>query len=174
MRFTINFRQLFAVYFLICINLLSHAEILVGKVVGVSDGDTITVLDATKTEHKVRLMGIDAPEKSQDFGNQSKGALSNYIYKHEVNVKYKKLDKYKRKVGKVIFEGKDICLQMIADGMAWHYKDYEKEQSKTDRDLYSQAELNARNEMRGLWQTGNALAPSKFRQKQSNKKNEDD
>lgn len=72
MRFTINFRQLFAVYILICINLLSHAEILVGKVVGVSDGDTITVLDATKTEHKVRLMGIDAPEKSQDFGKTTK------------------------------------------------------------------------------------------------------
>ena len=156
------------------ISLALHAEVLVGKVVGVSDGDTITVLDATKTEHKVRLMGIDAPEKSQDFGNQSKGALSNYIYKHEVNVKYKKLDKYKRKVGKVIFEGKDICLQMIADGMAWHYKDYEKEQSKTDRDLYSQEELKARNEKRGLWQTGNAIEPSIFRQKQSNRKNEDD
>ena len=144
MRLTINFRQLFAVYILICINLLSHAEILVGKVVGVSDGDTITVLDATKTEHKVRLMGIDAPEKSQDFGNQSKRALSDYIYQKEVTVEYKKLDKYKRKVGKVIMDNQDVCLAMIELGMAWHYKDYEKEQSKLDRDLYSQAEIKAR------------------------------
>ena len=156
------------------ISLALHAEVLVGKVVGVSDGDTITVLDATRTEHKVRLMGIDAPEKSQDFGNQSKRALSNYIYQKEVTVEYKKFDKYKRKVGKVIFEGKDICLLMIELGLAWHYKDYEKEQSKADRDLYSQAELKARNEKRGLWQTGNAIEPSIFRQKQSNRKNEDD
>lgn len=165
MRFTINFRQLFAVYFLICINLLSHAEILVGKVVGVSDGDTITVLDATKTEHKVRLMGIDAPEKSQDFGNQSKRALSDYIYQKEVTVEYKKLDKYKRKVGKVIMDNQDVCLAMIELGMAWHYKDYEKEQSKLDRDLYSQAEIKARNEKHGLWQASNPIAPSEFRHK---------
>lgn len=151
-----------------------HAEVLVGKVVGVSDGDTITVLDANKTEHKIRLMGIDAPEKSQDFGNQSKRALSDYIYQQEVTVEYKKQDRYKRKVGKVIFEGKDICLAMIEQGMAWHYKDYEKEQSKIDRDLYSQAELKARNEKRGLWQTSNAIEPSIFRKKQSNRKNEDD
>lgn len=160
--------------FAISLVLSVQADVLTGKVVGISDGDTITVLDATKTEHKVRLMGIDAPEKSQDFGSQSKRALSNYIYQQEVAVEYKKLDKYKRKVGKVIFEGKDICLSMIELGMAWHYKDYEKEQSKTDRDLYSQAELKARNEKRGLWQTGNAVAPSIFRQKQSNRKDEDD
>ena len=100
-----------------------RAESLVGKVVGVSDGDTITVLDVTKTEHKVRLLGIDAPEKSQAFGSASKQALSNYIYQQEVTVEYKKLDKYKRKVGKIILEGKDICLLMIQNGFAWHYKD---------------------------------------------------
>ena len=138
---------IFSLVLVFCFSLSSNlnAEVLVGKVVGVSDGDTITVVDANKSEHKVRLMGIDAPEKSQDFGNQSKRALSDYIYQKEVTVEYKKLDKYKRKVGKVIFQDKDICLAMIELGMAWHYKDYEKEQSKTDRDLYSQAELKARN-----------------------------
>ncbi len=128
-----------------------NAGLLVGKVVGVSDGDTITVFDANKTEHKIRLMGIDAPEKSQDFGNQSKRALSDYIYQKEVTVEYKKLDKYKRKVGKVILDNQDVCLAMIELGMAWHYKDYEKEQLKIDRDLYSQAEIKARYEKRGLW-----------------------
>jgi len=145
--------------------LFAHAEVLVGRVVGVSDGDTITVLDADKTEHKVRLMGIDAPEKSQDFGAASKQVLSNYIYQREVSVDYKKLDKYQRKVGKVILDKQDVCLAMIELGMAWHYKDYEKEQLKTDRDLYSQAELKAREEKIGLWQASNPLKPSAFRQK---------
>jgi len=152
----------------------ARAEVLVGKVVGVSDGDTITVLDADKTEHKVRLMGIDAPEKSQDFGSASKQALSNYIYQREVIVEYKKLDKYQRKVGKVMLDKQDICLAMIELGMAWHYKDYEKEQSKTDRDLYSQTEHKARQAKIGLWQDSKAIEPSAFRQKQSNRKNEDD
>ena len=151
--------------FAISLVLSVQADVLTGKVVGISDGDTITVLDATKTEHKVRLMGIDAPEKSQDFGNQSKRALSDYIYQKEVTVEYKKLDKYKRKVGKVIMDNQDVCLAMIELGMAWHYKDYEKEQSKTDRDLYSQAELKAREAKIGLWQASNPIAPSEFRHK---------
>ena len=65
-----------------------QAETLVGKVVGITDGDTITVIDTDKTEHKIRLMGIDAPEKKQDYGIESKKALSNYIYQKEVTVDY--------------------------------------------------------------------------------------
>ena len=143
----------------------AKAEVLVGTVVGITDGDTITVLAKDNSEHKVRLMGIDAPEKTQDFGDESKKALSNYIYQKEVTVAYKKLDKYQRKVGKVILYEQDICLAMIELGMAWHYKDYEKEQSKTDRDLYSQAEVKARESRIGLWQLSKAIKPSEFRHK---------
>ena len=143
----------------------AKAEVLIGKVVGITDGDTITVLDANKTEHKVRLMGIDAPEKSQDFGSASKQALSNYIYQREVTVEYKKLDKYKRIVGKVTLDGQDICLQMIVDGMAWHYTEYEKEQSKADRELYRHAEAKAREVNLGLWVEKQAVSPWIFRQK---------
>ena len=143
----------------------AKAEVLVGTVVGITDGDTITVLAKDKAEHKVRLMGIDAPESKQDFGNESKKALSNYIYQREVTVEYKKQDRFKRKFGNVILDKQDICLQMISDGLAWHYKDYEKEQSKTDRDLYSQAELKARDEKIGLWQDSKAIKPSSFRHK---------
>ena len=143
----------------------AKAEVLIGKVVGITDGDTITVLDKDKVKHKIRLMGIDAPEKSQDFGAASKQALSNYIYQKTVSVDYKKLDKYKRKVGKVILDNQDICLAMIERGMAWHYKDYEKEQSKTDSDLYRQAELKARESKLGLWQDSKAIEPSAFRRK---------
>ncbi len=143
----------------------AKAEVLIGKVVGITDGDTITVVDNDKVEHKVRLMGIDAPEKSQDFGAASKQALSKYIYQREVSVDYKKIDKYQRKVGKVILDKQDICLAMIGLGMAWHYKEYEKEQSKKDRDLYKQAELKARESRIGLWQDNKAIEPSAFRHK---------
>jgi endonuclease YncB( thermonuclease family) len=140
-----------------------NAEVLNGTVVGVSDGDTITVLDNSSKEHKVRLMGIDAPEKSQAFGNQAKQTLANYIYKKAVSVEYKKLDKYKRIVGKVKLSEQDICLQMIVDGMAWHYTEYEKEQTKIDRDLYREAEVKAREMKLGLWVKANAEKPSNFR-----------
>ena len=108
-------------------------------------------------------MGIDAPEKKQEFGNESKKALSNYIYQKEVTVEYKKLDKYKRIVGKVILDKQDICLAMIVDGMAWHYKEYEKEQSKKDRDLYREAETSAKEMKKGLWLQAEVLKPAEFR-----------
>lgn len=163
-----NFTKILVVTLLSAASLAIHAEVLVGKVVRVSDGDTITVIDKLKNEHKVRLMGIDAPEKSQEFGTQSKQALSNFVYQKDVTVDYKKLDKYQRKVGKVILDKQDVCLAMIEIGMAWHYKDYEKELSKTDRDLYSQAELKARESKLGLWQSSNPIAPSSFRKEQKN------
>jgi len=160
---SLQFMQ-FCIASLFCVvSLTIQAATLVGTVVGISDGDTIKVLDSNKTEHKIRLMGIDAPEKKQDFGSASKQALSNYIYQKEVTVEYKKKDRYQRIVGKVILDKRDICLAMISDGMAWHYKDYEKEQPKTDRDLYSQAEQKARKEKIGLWKDANAVKPSDFR-----------
>ena len=146
-----------------CFAFNANAEVLNGTVVGISDGDTITVLDNSSKEHKVRLMAIDAPEKSQAFGNEAKQTLSNYIYKKEVSVEYKKYDKYQRIVGKVTLDGQDICLKMIVDGMAWHYTEYEKEQTKTDRDLYRLAEANARSGMIGLWIDAQPIEPSKFR-----------
>ena len=160
-----TFKQFLVAILVSALSLATQAATLTGTVVGVSDGDTIKVLDSNKIEHKIRLMGIDAPEKSQAFGSASKQALSNYIYQREVTVEYKKKDRYQRILGKVILDKQDICLAMISNGMAWHYKDYEKEQSKIDRDLYSQAELNARNEKRGLWQDANPVAPSAFRRK---------
>jgi endonuclease YncB( thermonuclease family) len=156
-------RKLLSVCVLICSALIANAEVLNGTVVGISDGDTITVLDKLSKEHKVRLVGIDAPEKSQAFGNEAKETLSNYIYKKEVSVEFKKYDKYKRIVGKVTLDGQDICLQMILDGMAWHYTEYEKEQPKTDRDLYREAEASTRNVNIGIWSKKQPVSPWIFR-----------
>ena len=160
-----SYQQLLRCIVLMLLVFEVNADVLNGTVVGVSDGDTITVLDKSNNEHKVRLMGIDAPEKSQAFGNEAKQTLSNYIYKKEVSVEYKKLDKYKRIVGKVKLDGQDICLQMIRDGMAWHYTEYEREQSKSDRDLYRVAEAKAREVNLGLWVEKQAVSPWMFRQK---------
>jgi endonuclease YncB( thermonuclease family) len=81
---------------------LSHADVLSGQVVSVSDGDTITLLDTNKTQHKIRLAGIDAPEKAQAFGQASKKSLSDLIFHKQVNVYWEKKDRYQRVLGKVI------------------------------------------------------------------------
>jgi endonuclease YncB( thermonuclease family) len=140
-----------------------QAAIVQGKVVGVADGDTITVLDAQKAQHKIRLQGIDAPEKVQAFGNKSKQSLHEMVHGKQVSVDYQKKDKYGRLVGKVLLDSMDVCLEQVKRGMAWHYKDYEKEQKKTDRDLYREAEASARNGMIGLWIDAQPIEPSKFR-----------
>lgn len=156
-------KHYFCIFLFALIALVANAEVLYGTVVVVSDGDTITVLDKSSKEHKIRLMAIDAPEKSQAFGMEAKKTLSNYIYKKEVSVEYKKYDKYKRIVGKVTLGEEDICLHMIREGMAWHYTEYEKEQSNADRELYREAEVKARDLIVGLWHQADALKPSKFR-----------
>jgi len=107
----------------------SIADILNGRVVGLSDGDTVTVLDASNTQFKIRLMGIDAPEKKQAFGNRSKESLSALIFNKQVSVEYNKKDKYGRIVGKIFVDGADANLEQVKAGMAWHYKQYQKEQS---------------------------------------------
>ena len=82
------------------------------------DGDTITVLDSTNTQHKIRLSGIDAPEKSQPFGNRSKQSLRDLVFSKAVSVDTDKRDKYKRNVGKVLVDGVDANLEQIKRGMA--------------------------------------------------------
>lgn len=127
------------------------SDTLHGRVVGVSDGDTVTVLDSTNTQVKIRLLGIDAPEKKQSFGSKSKESLSNLVFSKQVTVEYSKKDKYGRTVGKIIVDGIDANLEQVKAGMAWHYKKYQKEQSAEDRVLYSIAEEQARREAQGLW-----------------------
>jgi len=144
-----------------------HAATLQGKVVGVADGDTITVLDATNTKHKIRLQGIDAPEKAQAFGQKSKQSLSQLVYNKQVMVEYQKKDKYGRTLGKVLHNGTDVCLEQIKLGMAWHYKQYKSDQPKEDREIYAQAELEARKKTVGIWTDKNPTPPLEFRKQKS-------
>ena len=137
-----------------------------GRVVRVADGDTITVLDAANMQYRIRLKGIDAPESHQDFGARSKQSLSSLIFGKEVTVLYDKTDQYGRVVGKVLLDGRDINLEQVRVGMAWHYKEYDREQTAEDRDLYARAEDEARAARRGLWIDTNPVAPSDFRKDQ--------
>ena len=107
----------------------SQAATITGMVVSVADGDTITVLDTSQTQHKIRLGGIDAPEKAQPYGKQSKQSLSDMVFGKTVTVDTGKTDRYGREVGKVLVDGMDANLEQLKKGLAWHYKAYQREQS---------------------------------------------
>lgn len=134
-----------------------------GLVVGVSDGDTISVLDAAKVQHKIRLAGIDAPEKKQAFGNRSKESLSELVFDKAVTIETNKKDRYGREVGKVLVNGMDANLAQVQRGMAWHYKAYEREQPAIDRKVYADAENEAKAARRGLWSDAYPVPPWDFR-----------
>lgn len=105
------------------------ADTLVGKVVAVADGDTVTVLTDEHRQVKVRIAGIDAPEKSQAFGQAAKKAMSDCAFGKQAGVEWKKLDRYRRTIGKLTVDGVDCGLRQIELGLAWHYKAYEREQA---------------------------------------------
>jgi endonuclease YncB( thermonuclease family) len=142
------------------------SQTLNGRVVRVADGDTVTVLDATNTQHRIRLEGIDAPESHQAFGAQSKQSLSEMVFGKDVSVVVRKTDQYGRLVGKILLEGKDINLEQVKAGLAWHYKEYQREQTPEDRELYARAEDEARAARRGLWQESDPVEPSAFRKEE--------
>lgn len=118
-----------AIWVLVLFISLARAETLDGYVVAVSDGDTITVLDAKREQYKIRLAGIDAPEKAQAFGERSKQHLAELVFNKQVTVEWDKFDRYGRTVGKVLVNGTDANLEQIKAGMAWWYEKYRKEQS---------------------------------------------
>jgi len=131
-----------------------------GRVVGVSDGDTIRVL-VNRTEVTVRLEGIDSPESKQSFGNRSKQALSSMVFGRDVVITNTSKDRYGRLLGTVMLGQNNINARMIEDGWAWHYKKY-----NNDRRL-AQLELQAKTAKRGLWVDANPLPPWEFRIRQN-------
>ena len=129
----------------------------------VADGDTVTLLDGEERQHKVRLDGIDAPEKGQAFGDRSKQSLSELAYGRDARADCQKTDKYGREVCKVYVDGEDVGLEQIKRGMAWHFKRYEREQRPEDRRAYADAEVEARKAKRGLWRDSQPVPPWDFR-----------
>jgi endonuclease YncB( thermonuclease family) len=156
------------------------AEILQGRVVRIADGDTLTVLTANQTQVKVRLAGIDAPEKAQPFGERSRQNLARLVAGKAVEVRWHKRDRYGRVVGQVWVVSPDArcrgggCpktldagLAQVTVGLAWHYKQYAREQSEEDRGRYAFAEVEARARRAGLWRDPAPVAPWDWRKGRS-------
>ncbi len=153
------------------------ADTLRGKVVRVPDGDTVTVLDAQRQQHRVRVKGIDAPEaKGQSFGQRSKENLIRLAAGRQVDVVWDMRDRYGRIVGKVLVSQEgcvgacpkvDVGLRQIEAGMAWHYKQYAADQTPEDRRRYAEAEESARAKRLGLWVDPKPVPPWTWRRQTS-------
>jgi endonuclease YncB( thermonuclease family) len=130
---------------------------LTGKVVAISDGDTLTILDDSKTQHKIRLAGIDAPEKGQAFGNKAREALGDKVFQLSVRVEVIDVDRYKREVGRIYLGDRFINMDMVRDGFAWRYIQYDKPGE------FTVAEADARERRRGLWADPNPTPPWEWR-----------
>jgi endonuclease YncB( thermonuclease family) len=145
------------IYLLFIVNI--YANQIKGKVIHISDGDTIHILTTEKEKYKIRLNDIDAPESKQAFGNKSKENLKKYIYNKNVTIVYNTKDKYGRILGTVYLNNHDINLQQVKDGFAWVYKKYSK------NIIYYKAEIDAQNKRKGLWQDKNPIEPWIYRKK---------
>lgn len=132
------------------------------RVVGVSDGDTFTCLTSAKKQLKIRMNQIDAPEKKQAFGTASKNALSSYIFGKTVMLKTSGKDKYGRTIAEVYLNNKNINKAMVADGYAWAYREYLKDQD------YLSIEEQARSHSIGIWSQPSPIYPSDFRHNKAN------
>ena len=158
-----------AIFLLVAIP--SFARTIEGKVVHVADGDTITVLYSSKEQHRIRLAGIDAPEKRQPFKYASRKELRELVGGKEVKVEFEKYDRYGRIVGKVWVRPPDCpkCgktlnagLAQVKSGMAWWYRKYAHEQSNEDQGRYEFAEQEAKAKRVGLWQEKNPMPPWEY------------
>ena len=138
----------------------SAGEVIVGKVVKIADGDTLTVLDDDNAQHRIRLFGIDAPEKSQAFGNQSKKNLSEKVFGETVRVEVADIDRYGREVGRIYLGDRFINLEQVRDGYAWRYTTYDRHHE------FDAAEAEARGQRRGLWAAAHPTPPWEFRREQ--------
>jgi len=156
-----NILQIIGTAFLLLVLSFSVWADFTGKVVKIADGDTITVLDHYKVQHRIRLTGIDAPERKQAFGSRSRQSLAKLVFSKTVTVKTNKRDRYGRVLGKVLINGIDVNKEQVRRGMAWH--GYIRDQTSADRITYADIEKNARKERRGLWVDPNPLPPWKWR-----------
>lgn len=130
------------------------------KVVRISDGDTFVGLNRDNLQIKFRIWGIDAPEKKQAYGTKSKEYLSSLIYGKNIYVDVQKQDGWGRYIAYVYTpDNKDVSLEMIKAGMAWHYTQYDSSV------LYRDAESVARKSKKGLWSDPHCIAPWEFRKK---------
>lgn len=141
--------------FLVLIPIIGNAQ-LVGKVISIADGDTFTML-VNNQQIKIRLHGIDCPEKGQDFSIVAKEFLSSYVFEKVVTVQKMDIDRYGRTIGMVVIDGVNINEKLLAVGLAWHYKTYDK------NPVWSKMEDDAKKSKKGLWLHPNPIPPWEWR-----------
>lgn len=134
-----------------------------GIIVGVADGDTLTLLDANRIQHRIRLDGIDAPERKQPFGQRSRESLTELAKGRTAIADCPKTDRYGRAVCHVRVDGVDVAFAQLKRGFAWHYLKYAHEQQPAMRRLYERAEREARAGRNGLWSDSAPTAPWDYR-----------
>ncbi len=161
--FGLVWRFALATLLLACFSLSATAATYTGRVVAISDGDTLTVLDADRRQHKIRLAGVDAPEKRQPWGQRARQSLGELVFGRVVEIEVSKMDRYGRAIGRVRVDGMDVNLELLRRGLAWHYKTYEREQPAGERHAYAQAERQARASRQGLWSDERPIAPWDYR-----------
>ena len=140
-------------------------KVITGKVIRVADGDTITILDVTNTQNKIRLYGIDAPEKAQDFGNKSREKLASLVAGKNIAVTVMDIDRYGRNVGRINIEGKEVAEEMLKAGMVWLYTAYCK---IPECKHWKELETQAKTAKIGLWSNPTAKEPWLWRKEHRN------
>lgn len=154
MKITITVITLF-----FCVSLFAQS----GKVVKIKDGDTFVILDGLDFMHTIRVADIDCPEKGQPFSKVAKQFVSNEIFGQYVTIKSKGLDKYGRIIGYVLYGEKNLSLELLKNGLAWHYKKY------SDDEEMAELERVARLLRKGLWSENNPIEPHLWRKKKNQK-----
>lgn len=133
------------------------AKSISGKVIGISDGDTFRLLAEGNETVRVRLYGIDAPEKGQDYATQSQQKLSSLIFSKQVRVQQKNKDRYGRVVGVAFADDININEEMLRSGLAWHYRQYDK------NDEWARLQSEAQRKRVGLWNKPSPTPPWEWR-----------
>lgn len=157
--------------------LCAHARVLEGRVIEVLDGDTITVLSNGTSTHRVRLIGIDAPEKGQAHGDLSRESLRRLLRGKTVRVEWERMDEYGRIVGMVLVAESAACrgegckwldpsLGMLREGHAWRARQFDASVPAEVREQYVRAEKEARARKSGLWREASAIPPWQWRERQ--------
>jgi endonuclease YncB( thermonuclease family) len=139
----------------------------VGTVVGIADGDTLTLLDQARIQHRIRIDGIDAPERTQPFGQRARQSLSDLAQGRSARAECPKSDRYGRAVCRVFVNGVDVGLEQVRRGLAWHYVKYAHEQSPQARVDYALAQEQARAARSGLWTVAAPVPPWDYRREHS-------
>jgi endonuclease YncB( thermonuclease family) len=138
-------------------NLSAQAETIQGLVVKIADGDTLTLLTGSNEKIKVRLAGIDTPERKQPFGSEAKQALSKLVFQKKALIEVETKDRYGRTVGIVFVDGQNINYELVRQGMAWVYRKY------TNDEILYELEAQAKTKKTGLWADAKPIAPWSWR-----------